>query len=191
MELKEDLPNSYKIRRFLFNRCRTSYAVQMLKNDYKSKEGMVCAELGVNLGNYSRTMFWALEIKKLYLIDPYEIYFQNGKKITSSLGNKKIAQKTLKKFSDKIVFIEKKSLDAFDDVIDELDYVYYDIASVDYDSLYYNLNLWIKKIKTGGFISGRNFHSNCIDSARAIIDFIDTNNVEFGGVSNEWWIKKL
>jgi predicted O-methyltransferase YrrM len=67
-----------------------------------------------------------------------------------------VAQKRLSKFSN-YTFIIKPSLEAFDDFDDEsLDFVYID-ANHDFPNFINDLHEWLKKVKTGGIMSGHDY----------------------------------
>src|SRR3989344_9338417 len=77
-----------------------------------NKNNLIGAEIGVMSGWNSRSLLQELDIKKLYLIDPYEFY--NGAETYYKVDEEtlKEAKKRLNKWKEKIVWIKKLSSQA-------------------------------------------------------------------------------
>ena len=91
----------------------------------KDKKNLIGAEIGVSTGDNAFDMFIKLDIKKLYLIDPYTP-FQGFTQVALN-RHKQIAHDLLSKFDERIVWLEKPSVDAVEDIKDkELDFIYID-----------------------------------------------------------------
>ena len=185
----------YRNRRLLFKKCGTTRAVDMIKKR-NNGDGLVCVELGCNRGFNALTWFWALPVKKAYLVDiykPYITYEGVSDKYGSGYERFMDAKHRLRKFNDRIQFIIKDCVDAANYIHDgEPDYIYYD-AQRSYDSVKSNLDVWFPKLKVGGFITGRGFRSSNWEEAKAVLDFMSEHSEDalFDGRCNEWWIERI
>ena len=124
------------------------------------------AEIGVDKGEYSEVLCNANPNLELFGIDPYMLsaYEKRINPKEAGIhdtqegfeGNFDVAQKRLSRFS-KYTFIRKPSLEALDDFDDEsLDFVYID-ANHDFPNFINDLHEWLKKVKTGGIMSGHDY----------------------------------
>ena len=103
------------------------YAVMKAKEVFKDK-GIVACEIGTSEGKHALQMLENLNIKKLYLIDPYENYEGwDEDDLSKKVDIAQIkAHNLLKQYSDKIVWIRKKSDEAIKEIKDRLDFIYID-----------------------------------------------------------------
>ena len=127
----------------------------------KEKKELVGAEIGVSDGGNALNILENLDIKKLYLLDPYINY----EHFTDVAIWKQEAYQKLEKYKDKIVWIEKKSDDAINDIPDNLDFAYID-GGHQYNEIKNDIINYYPKIKDGGLIS---FHDFELDSVRVAI----------------------
>jgi predicted O-methyltransferase YrrM len=146
---------------------RTSF--KQIKHKFKDKE-LVGAEIGTRYGYNAKQILKYLNIKKLYLIDPYESS-QPGYRDKSFEKAKRI----LKKYNKKIIFVKKLSQDAVDDIPDNLDFVYID-GSHKYEDVKRDIELYHKKLSKEGVLCGHDFDSPYV--ARAVIEFAVKNNID-------------
>jgi predicted O-methyltransferase YrrM len=167
------------------------------------KENLVGIEIGVHIGNNALWMLENLDIKKLYLIDPYDVYPSNNPErviIGPFPKNKKIAKKLLSTYSDKIEWIYKYSWDALDDIPDKVaDFVYIDgdhRGSAVYKDLQY-----YKKVKPDSLLCGHDWRFPSIKEA--VEKFTEEMRVTFKccdsaqhvkliskeAQGNDWWIR--
>jgi len=155
----------------------------ILKN-YQKKD-LICVEIGVDYGLNSKTMLKLLPIKKLYLVDPYD------KTMDSVSGDDrfKSAQKYLKKFNKKIEFIRKTSEEAIWDIPDDVDFVYLD-GSHEYEYVKKDIELYYQKVKKGGIIGGHDFWGSQTGVCKAVVEFVNKNNIKLHGELTDWWITK-
>lgn len=142
-------------------------------------------EIGVWKGYNAKMILDTLNIKKLYLIDPY---IGNARE-----NDKAKALKRLKLYDDKCIFIFKKSSEAIFDIPSNLDFVYID-GNHDYDIIKKDIDLYFKKIRKGGIIAGHDF--DIYDVARAVVEFVaervSHSSIQLAGYRVDWWfIKKL
>lgn len=123
-------------------------------------------EVGVGHGLNALDMLEGLNIEKLYLVDPYIAYSDDGnetvgKRWTASQSDLDFAKKNmminLSKFSSKIVNVYKASPAAASDFADgSLDYVYIDSCHF-VDNVTQDINAWWPKVKTGGVLAGHDY----------------------------------
>ena len=135
--------------------------------------GLVGLEIGTNHGFHAFNMLHNLSIKKLYLIDPYLLDGLYG----NSEIRKKEAQRKLKKYMDKTVFVYKTSEEAVDIIPDNsIDFVYID-GNHDYEFVKRDIELYYPKVKDGGVFGGEDFSVRCLGVAKAVIEFVENNNL--------------
>jgi len=135
------------------------------------KKNLVGAEIGVSSGDNAFDMLSKLDIKKLYLIDPYLGYMHFTQNILNE--HKKIAHDKLSKFDDHIVWVEKPAVYAASYIRDEeLDFVYID-GDHSYMSVINDIDYYYQKVKIGGLFAGDNFELN--DVRLAVLEFYTFN----------------
>ena len=123
-------------------------------------ENLIGAEIGVYKGEHAESLLENLSIKRLYLIDPYELYeeYEEGK---SHYGvdqdsleiAEEEARKRLENYSDRIVCVKKKSGEALENIPDKLDFVYID-GNHQYESIKEDIKNYYPKIREGGIWGG-------------------------------------
>ena len=150
---------------------------------------LIGVEIGVSKGINARDMLKNLDIKKLYLVDDYRPFIDKKEITCFYINDYKFAEKKLRAYKDKIQFYQDSYLNVKDLIPDELDFVYYD-ATGEPNKVYSFLNDWFPKIRIGGIISGRRFNSEYYENCKAVIRFIDENNLSFNGKDNYWWLIK-
>ncbi len=172
--------------------------IQYIHENYNIKSNLVGVEIGVAGGGNAFSIMTLLPMAKLYLIDPftYLMYEWEGYRIDNQPAFDKvrnIALKLLEPFSDKVVFIRKKSEDAIGDLPDSLDFVYID-GNHEYDYVKRDLEMYYLKVKPGGVFGSDNFESLLPEVARAVLEFTDKYNLKIHGgrseASYEWWVIK-
>ena len=175
----------------MLNRGAVRSSIKFMKNEMESN-GLVGAEVGVYLGRNSLMLLKNLDIKKLYLIDPYKNYKgKDGFSRNDFEIINKYAHKNLRKYNDRIVWIRDLSENAVKLIDDNsLDFVYIDGNHL-YRWVKKDLELWYPKLKSDGFLCGHDF--NRFDVARAVVEFSNKigANIECGGFPTDWWMKKI
>jgi len=163
------------------------------------KKDLVGVEIGVFLGKNSLKILNNLDIKKLYLIDPYEkgVRFKNIGCV-DGVEIKKHALKKLDSYNNKIIWIEDISNNVVYYIEDELDFVYVD-GDHTYDGVIKDLNNFYKLIKIGGLIGGHDFDKETAGNQvrRAVYDFFKPLNKQVYSDSDpddsktmDWWVFK-
>jgi len=151
----------------------TSFLGQILKGE------LVGVEIGVDEGKNAEEMLKHLNLKKLYLIDSYKGYMgkdgifypddytdvpsefndpEARKKypVTPKKEAKRIAHERLKEFKDKIVWIEKFSDEAVNDIPNKLDFVYID-GNHNYEYVKDDIKNYWPKLRKGGILCGHDY----------------------------------
>ena len=153
-------------------------------------KNLIGCEIGVYRGEHTKVMLHNLPIKKLYCIDPY-IGYTDGSGIKTN-NVKEIAKQNLKDFSNKIVFIYKKSEECYNLFKDgSLDFVYID-GNHSYENVKQDIELYFPKIRKGCIIGGHDFSTKYFGVCKAVIEFAENNGFRVMGDknNNDWWIKK-
>jgi hypothetical protein len=121
----------------------------------------VCAEIGVNLGEFSGEIMNVVRPSKIHLIDLWEGYPDFNKNATTEIMDARYKQ-VLKKFDKEIVnglveIHKVKSNDAYDIFDDNyFDFVYID-ANHRYEYVIQDLLGFLPKVKVNGMISGDDY----------------------------------
>lgn len=170
--------------------------IEFLKT--QGKQGLIGAEIGVYKGENAKTMLNLLDIKKLYLVDSYPIYFEDGffKNVPwdkRTCDAKNIAKNNLSLFDNK-EFIYKTSKNASKEFPDDFfDFIYID-AKHDKKSVYRDICLWYSKLKLGGIIGGHDFDKLHQGVINAVEQFAKENDLVVNSGNNEgdfdWWVIK-
>ena len=120
-------------------------------------------------------MLQNLDIKKLYLIDPYEGYWDGGKdnkfRGPAYMRKTKITMKhDLENYKDKIKNIYAKSSDAIKDIPDNIDFIYID-GDHSYEAVSSDINLYYNKVRKGGIFGGDDYKEEYPGSMKAVDEF--------------------
>ena len=163
-----------------FTRPSTKFLLKYYKNT-----SITGAEIGVDYGLNAKTILKILNLKKLYLIDPYI------QKLDNVSGDERFnsAKKYLSKYNEKIIFIRKTSEDAINDIPSNLDFIYID-GLHDYENIKKDIELYYPKVKSGGILGGHDFWGNEIGVCKAVLEFVENNNLKLYGELTDWWIIK-
>jgi len=147
---------------------------------------VVGVEIGVRSGVNARELCRILNIKKLYLIDPYLPYKELSGSVWSE-EKQKIHKESAKNYLSKfnVVFIYEKSDDAFKLINEKLDFVYID-GNHTYEQVTNDIKYYYPLIKKGGVISGHDFTPKWSGLQKAVLEF--KKDVIIRG--NNWWFIK-
>jgi len=183
-------------------------SIQAVKKHFGDKK-LIGAEVGCWKGVNALSILKTLNLKKLYLIDPYKPYKDYDRSLQvhkrfDSLGigkgfydsnpqkvmneAKRQCQENVKGF-DCVEFMEKTSFEAVE-YLPELDFVYID-GNHEYEYIKKDIELYWNKIKKGGILSGHDIDSLEFPGIRkAVIEFVVYNNLDLYINVNDWWIIK-
>lgn len=167
------------------------------------KRDLAGAEIGVLEGWHALDMMERLPIKKLFLVDPWKAYNEyaesvnNPRKSQKALNERmRVAQKVLKKYGNRVVFIRKFSEEAAKLIEDEsLDFVYID-GNHQYEFVKKDIEAWYPKVKKGGIIGGDDYTS-CPETEaegfgifRAVNEFFKNRKKDISFYNTDWWLIK-
>ena len=162
-------------------------------SDYFKKRKIIAVEIGVFKGINSREIIKNLNIKKLFLIDPYLRYeeYKNDKTSLKVFEAKREAHKRLKKDYRKIIWVEDFSEKATKRISEKVDFIYID-GNHDYPYVKRDIELYWNKIKEGGIMAGHDIDGEGV--SKAVIEFIEKNKISpdkvYFGNKTDWWIIK-
>lgn len=147
----------------------------------KDKDNLIGAEIGVDRGDNSEGLLANLNIKKLYLIDPYIPYMDKTQEPSGGLVQRdfalaeKIAREKLS--NPKVEFIKELSADAMNRIGENyLDFVYID-GSHDGAVVADDIRGWSARVKQGGIVGG---HDSVIpDVFQSVIQFCQEREISF------------
>lgn len=145
-----------------------------------TKSSLTGAEIGTAEGLNAKRVCDFLNIKMLYLIDPY--LSETGK------IHQKHAHQLLKDYP--VTFIQKTSERANSMFMDNsLDFVYID-GNHNFSYVKKDLELYYTKIKPNGIICGHDFSGRYLGVVKAVMQFAEKNKLDLNTGQIDWWIKK-
>lgn len=166
--------------------------IQFVRNTMNN-EPLTGAEIGVAKGFNAESILKTLNIKKLYLVDPYIPYKEtkDGKlrRISKYLSAKEEAVKRLSRFQDKTQFICLTSDKAVDFVPKGLNFVYID-GNHSYEYVKKDIMLYYPLVKAGGALGGHDYSEDSPGVIKASNEFAAENNLKLYTQSMDWWIIK-
>lgn len=153
---------------------------------------IVAVEIGVLKGNNAKQMLENMNIKKLYLIDPYEPY--DKKQDPKNLKEIEEEAKDLLKEFKNVVWIKKLSENAINDIKEEPDYIYID-GDHRYETIKKDLELYYKILKKKGLLAGHDFDPEYKKDLhngvkKAVKEFHLTQNLQLYRCDVDWWVLK-
>lgn len=145
------------------------------------KDFKVGAEIGVEVGAFSKYLIKNNSNLKLYCVDSWLAYrdIANGRSQARQDINYEKAKQKLAPYNCEL--IKKPSMEAVKDFGDEsLDFVYID-ASHDYNYVKEDIREWSRKVRKGGIVAGHDyfvFPSGNDGVVRAVDEWVVANNIE-------------
>ena len=164
-----------------------------IKRLFGNKE-LVGVEIGVYEGKNAKSILDNLNIRKLFLVDPYKSYTDKDcmklenhhtQKELKDAFNKAFAR--LSRYKDKVEFKRNNSDEAINSIPNDLDFVYIDGAH-DYESIKKDLKLYYPKLKKGGVLSGHDIQLR--DVWRAVFAFAIKHKLTPIIEINDWFMIK-
>jgi cephalosporin hydroxylase len=145
-------------------------------------------EIGTDRVHNAKDLLKRLNIKKAYLIDPYESYSEYGRSKRQVSVSEKIAKKELSSYKNKIVWIKNYSYDAVNKIKEKVDFIYID-GNHDYKYVLSDLKNYWPLVKKGGIFAGHDI--NFEDVAKAVCEFVkNKQDLYFIADKKDWWIVK-
>ncbi len=163
-------------------------------------QGLVGIEIGVAGGEHALSLLTTLKIKKLYLIDPYEMYesyreglAHYGLDQKSLTEHESAAKKLLAPYSKKLIWIKKLSSEAINEIMERVDFVYID-GNHQEEFVIEDIKNYFPLIREGGVIGGHDFyngfqreHDGVVDS---VTSFVSELSLKLRTEMPDWWIEK-
>lgn len=158
----------------------------------QNKSNLVGAEVGVLNGINAEHILQTLNIKKLYLIDPYQAYpeYLDLKGPIFSFAKQR-ADKKLAPYINKIDWKIMKSADAVHLIPDNLDFVYID-GNHAYEYVKEDIkNYWLK-VRPGGVFGGHDYYNQppAREVKKAVDEWVAENNLKLFTGEVDWWVIK-
>jgi hypothetical protein len=174
--------------------------VRLALENHNNNEQLIGCEIGVYKAFHALSILENTEIEKLYLIDPYEMYekYEEGHahygvdQVPLSDAQREAIDR-LKKYKNKIVWLNYLAEDAIKYITEELDFVYID-GNHAYDYVKQDIQNYYPKVKSGGVIGGHDFYNGfCREHdgvIKAVSEFAVNNNLNLQVELPDWWIIK-
>ena len=167
----------------------------MFVSEIKAREGnkeLVGIEIGTWEGRNAEHILKTLNMKKLYLIDPYAQYEEYPDFKNQQLVNAQIeAIKAVSQFRDKVVWINKFSDEAVKEIKEQVDFVYID-GNHEYEYVKKDIANYYPLVKEGGYIGGHDIQSGYSPHIRgvlkAVLEFVKDKQLFILGA--DWWVIK-
>jgi len=157
-------------------------------------DGLIGAEIGVELGLNAESLLAHLDFEKLVLVDPYRAYMGRGGPFSQGKVDAWLeeAKQRLRPYDKgQIDFLKMTSEDAASAILDDiLDFVYIDGNHV-YKDVQKDIQLWSKKVSPGGLIAGHDYYEDEPGVIRAVEEFARQNGYHIAVDKDwNWWTVK-
>lgn len=153
-------------------------------------ESLVGCEVGVASGWNAQNIFESLNIRRMYLVDPYLPYVEDDVLLTRYQNGFSEMKKNLKRFWSRIVFIQKKSSEAVTQVEGGLDFVYVD-GNHSYPFVRDDIRLYFGKVREGGVFGGHDFNfEEHYGVVKAVLEWIEETGLKLCVEGRDWWVVK-
>ena len=163
--------------------------LRFLKQTFGDKE-IIGAEIGVCKGENALEMYQNLNFKKMYLIDLWEIYFQDKQRVNYTSVYDMVKDK-FKEYND-ITIIKGDSIEIAKTIEDNvLDFAYID-ANHQKEYVVKDMEAWLPKVKVGGYLMGHDYGGIYTGVKEAVDEFINKFNYKLLNKipSGDWWFQK-
>lgn len=156
------------------------------------KKDLIGVEIGVDLGVNAEHILRFLDIKKLYLVDPWKNYgglkyhgvFEDNDEAEENYKN---TLKLIEPFKYKVVIIRNYSQEAAKEIFEELDFIYID-SNHRYEWVRSDIITYWPKLKDGGQLAGHDFKKGEPGVSKAVEEAF--GNKYFHGNWDWWCIKE-
>lgn len=165
-----------------------------------SGRGLVGVEIGVYKGEHAESLLNTLDIRTLYLVDPYELYQEYGEgrqhygvDRDPLVQAKAEAMQRLTPHSGKIRWVRELAVEAAKLVPDDLDFVYVD-GNHEEPFVRADIAAYYPKVRGGGVIGGHDYYNGFRREhdgvVRAVSQFAVHNDLTLQVELPDWWIQK-
>ena len=164
-------------------------------------KNLIGVEVGVHEGDHALSLLENLDIKKLYLIDPWEYYkeYERDYKgymdeiITGLPDAEKVTRRRMIKYKNQVEIIKSFSSKCLTQIPDNLDFVYID-ANHNYKFIVEDMNNFWKKVRIGGIMGGHDYYNGyqrmCDNVIRAVGEFAYEKKLQLRVETPDWWFMK-
>ena len=153
------------------------------------KDELVGIEIGVWKGKNALSILQNLNIKRLYLIDPYKPFIAKKNNYKDPTESKIEAHDKLKEYKNKIIFIEKTSDEAVHLIKEQVDFVYID-GLHKYKYVSADIKNYYPLVKKGGVLGGHDFCLVWRGLMIKVISFAIANFKYLHKKEKDWWVVK-
>jgi hypothetical protein len=170
---------------------KTRPFTNFVKNKFNNKS-LMGAEIGVSKGFNALNILQNLNVKKLFLIDPYESYISTNNRLFSKVEvNKHLdhAKRIIAKYKDVVRFILLRSSEAVTRIPDDLDFIYID-GCHRYVAVKEDIEKYWQKVRKGGVVGGHDFINSNLGVIKAVMEFVTNQNLNLQVSFDDWWIVK-
>jgi hypothetical protein len=161
--------------------------------------GLVGVEIGVAGGEHALSLLETLNVKRLYLVDPYELYaeYSEGKLHYGinqlSLSESEIRCKSkLQAFERHVIWIKKVSTEAIEEIDESVDFVYID-GNHQYEFVKQDIAEYFRLLNVCGVIGGHDYYNGFQREhdgvVRAVTEFIGKTKFELRVEMPDWWVE--
>lgn len=162
-------------------------SISLLTEKFMDRE-LTGVEIGVFNGSHAQEILKELNIKKLYLVDPYLYKGFFGKKI-DFLDAYDLAKEKLKSYCDRIEFILSSSDEAINSIKEKVDFVYVD-GNHRFHYVLHDILIYSRILKSDGLMHGHDYKNmRNPDTTFAIIlgSLLLKKKLKHEGM--EWWFE--
>jgi len=154
-----------------------------------NRKGLLGVEIGVQRGRNAYNMLRLLDMRMLWLVDPY-IWYKGSTESKSDSPRiwYNIAKRKLRHHHCKFLIYHSNVVNHyFRD--DTLDFVYID-GNHNYGYVKEDIELYYPKLKVGGILGGHDYTASFPGVARAVHEFADKKGLKIYGHGIDWWVVK-
>jgi len=144
-------------------------------------------EIGTGEGANAESILRTLNMKTLYLIDPYEAYIDDGQLVNTYNNMFTLTKERLSKFGDKTKFLLEKSNEVISIIPDGLDFVYID-GNHSYEFVREDIYLYYPKVRPGGVLGGHDYLMFGVQ--KAVNELVKEKNLKLHLKEPDWWVEK-
>jgi len=158
-----------------------------------SGKNLIGVEIGVFEGEHALSLIKNLNLKKLYLIDPYVIHDSYSPEWRKSIiqAQREVYELSKKHSNVKVIF--KYSDEALKEIGEKVDFVYID-GDHSYEAVKKDINNYWKIVKDGGLLGGHDVHNAVRPHNRgvmkAVFEFALSEKLDVVIQGEDWWVKK-
>jgi len=183
--------NFNKLNKYIQQHLLHTYHLRPMINHISKKDwnDIIGVEIGTLHGLNALSMLQNLDIKHLYLVDPYIMYDDGINTYKNREKDFQKAKENLRQYKDKVTFIKKLSHDALQNIPHDVDFVYID-GNHSYCYVKRDIEDYYQKVRTGGIIGGHDFRADCAGLCRAVLEFATKKKLKLHGWITDWWFEK-